>query len=114
MGEACEATERFAAVVRLDQLRPGFVTIHEVEGRGIALARTEEGVTAWDSTCPHAEFQFGPMRLLRGCELECPMHGARFDVTDGRVLKGPATEPLEPIEVRVADDMVMVRVDWLL
>jgi nitrite reductase/ring-hydroxylating ferredoxin subunit len=109
-----DAAGTYVAVAALDELRAGFVTVHEVEGRGVVLARTDDVVTAWDATCPHAEFQFGPMRLRRGCELECPMHGARFDVTDGSVLKGPATEPLEPIEARVEDGTVLVRVDWLL
>jgi len=109
-----DATGAHVAVATLDELRLGFVTVHEVAGREIVLARTDDGVTAWDATCPHAEFHFGPMRLRRGCELECPMHGARFDVTDGRVLKGPATEPLEPIECRVEDGTVFVLVDWLL
>ena len=104
----------YVAVAAVDDLRPGFVTVHEVEGRGIVLARTEEGVTAWDATCPHADFQFGPMRLRRGCELECPMHGARFDVADGHVLKGPATEPLEPVSSKVQDGVVCVLVDWLI
>lgn len=112
--EGCsQATPVYVAIANLDDLRLGFLTIHEVEGRGIALARTENGVTAWDSTCPHAEFQFGPMRLGRGCILECPMHGARFNVEDGQVIKGPATEPLDPIEVKVEDGVVMVLVDWL-
>jgi nitrite reductase/ring-hydroxylating ferredoxin subunit len=53
------------------------------------------------------------MRLQRGCELECPMHGARFHVDDGRVLKGPATEPLTPIDFCIEDGVVMVLVDWL-
>ena len=32
-------------------------------------------------------------------EIECPCHGARYDL-DGRVLKGPARDPLEKVEVR--------------
>ena len=114
MEDVREAAGAYVAVTPLDELRPGFVSVQEVEGRGVVLARRDDVVTAWDATCPHAEFQFGPMRLRHGCELECPMHGARFDVTDGRVLKGPATEPLEPIESRVEDGKVFVRVDWLL
>jgi len=109
-----EGARRYVAVAALDDLRMGFVSVYEVEGRGIVLARTEAGVTAWDGTCPHAEFRFGPMRLRRGRELECPMHGAKFDVTDGHVLKGPATEPLEPVTSRVEDGTVLVLVDWLL
>jgi nitrite reductase/ring-hydroxylating ferredoxin subunit len=113
MEDTRDATGAYVAVAALDELRTGFLTLHEVEGRGVVLARTEEGVTAWDATCPHAEFHFGPMRLRGGCELECPMHGARFNVADGRVLKGPATDPLEPVVSRIDDGMVMVRVDWL-
>jgi nitrite reductase/ring-hydroxylating ferredoxin subunit len=52
--------------------------------------------------------------MRRGCEIECPMHGARFRAVDGEVLKGPATEPLERLESRVEDGRVMVLVDWLL
>jgi nitrite reductase/ring-hydroxylating ferredoxin subunit len=110
---APQVTREYAAIAGLAELRLGFLTIHEIEGRAIAVARTENGVTAWDATCPHAEFQFGPMRLLRGCVLECPMHGARFNVDDGQVVKGPATEPLDPIEVRIEDGVVQVLVDWL-
>ena len=113
MEGAGQATGEYVALANLDDLRIGFLTIHEVEGRGIALARTQNGVTAWDSTCPHAAFEFGPMRLQRGCVLECPMHGARFNVEDGQVVKGPATEPLDPIMVRIEDGIVKVLVDWL-
>lgn len=113
MEGAPQATGEYAAVAKLADLRTGFLSIHEIEGRGIAVARTDNGVTVWDATCPHAQFQFGPMRLLRGCVLECPMHGARFNVEDGHVVKGPATEPLEPIEVRIEDGIVKVLVDWL-
>ena len=114
MEGARDATGEYVVVAAIDDLRIGFLTIHEVEGRGIAIAMTDQGVTAWDATCPHAAFQFGPMRLQRGCILECPMHGARFNVEDGRVVKGPAEEPLEPVVVRVSDGLVMVLVDWVI
>jgi nitrite reductase/ring-hydroxylating ferredoxin subunit len=114
MEEVSAPAGTYAAVVPLDDLRMGFTSLHEVEGRGVLLARTEDGVSAWDSTCPHAEFHFGPMRLQQGCILECPMHGARFDARVGHVVKGPATEGLDPIESRVENGIVEVLVDWLL
>ena len=107
-------TARYVAVVALDALKPGFVTKHEVEGRDLIVARNGDEVRAYDATCPHADFQFGPCRLVRGGLIECPMHGARFDALDGSVAKGPATEPLETIEARVEDGTVQVLVDWLL
>jgi nitrite reductase/ring-hydroxylating ferredoxin subunit len=104
----------FVAVARLEELRPGFATTHEVEDRDIVITVSAEGtVRAWDAYCPHAEFQFGPGRLVGGCVLECPMHGARFDAADGSVVKGPAKEPLDAIEALVEDGTVMVGVDWI-
>jgi nitrite reductase/ring-hydroxylating ferredoxin subunit len=100
-------------VVELDGLREGFATTHLVEGFEIVLTLKAEGVQAWDARCPHADFQLVASRLRRGCELECPMHGARFDARDGRVLKGPAKTPLEPIPCEVRDGVVMVLADWL-
>jgi nitrite reductase/ring-hydroxylating ferredoxin subunit len=102
------------AVISVADLRPGFMTTHVVEGRDIVVAVTEEGPSVYDGFCSHAEFRFGPCRLRRGCEIECPMHGARFQAVDGAVLKGPATEPLERIESRVENGTLMVFVDWLL
>ena len=113
MEGARQATGEYAAVAHVDELRYGFLSVHELEGRSIVIAKIDAGITVWDGTCPHAEFQFGPMRLQHGCVLECPMHGARFHVEDGRVLKGPATEPLNPIDFRIEDGVVMVLVDWL-
>jgi nitrite reductase/ring-hydroxylating ferredoxin subunit len=107
-------TGRYVAVVAFDALKPNFVTKHEVEGRDLIITRRDDEVRAWDAFCPHAEFQFGPCRLVKGGLLECPMHGARFDAIDGSVAKGPATEPLEPIELRVENGVVEVLVDWLI
>jgi nitrite reductase/ring-hydroxylating ferredoxin subunit len=102
------------AVVSVSDLRPGFLTTRVVEGRDIVIAMTEEGPSVFDGFCSHAEFRFGTSRMRKGCEIECPMHGARFRAADGSVLKGPATEPLERIESRVENGRVMVLVDWLL
>jgi nitrite reductase/ring-hydroxylating ferredoxin subunit len=107
-------TGQYVAVASVSDLRPGFMTTHVVEGRDVVIAMTDEGLSVFDGYCSHAEFKLGDCRMRRGCEIECPMHGARFRAADGEVLKGPATEPLERIESRVEDGRVMVLVDWLL
>lgn len=40
--------------------------------------------------------------------IECAWHGARFDITTGAVLQGPATDPLPVFEVMVRDGAVLV------
>lgn len=108
-------TESYVAVVAVEELREGFLSTHEVEGREVVIATTADGIHVYDATCPHSDFRFGPARLKRGCEVECPMHGARFRADgEGGVLKGPAKDPLDVLASRVVDGRVEVLVDWLL
>ena len=102
---------RLVDVTTLAELRDGFATLHTVAGRAIVIARSAQGVHAFDGTCTHARFHFGTSRLV-GCELECPIHGARFDAATGAVTKGPAQKPLERIATVVENGVVRVRVDW--
>lgn len=110
-----QQTETFAPVVAVSELREGFLTAHEVEGRRVVVATTADGIHVYDATCPHADFRFGPARLRGGSEVECQMHGARFRAdASGAVTKGPAKEPLTVLESRVVNGTVEVLVDWLL
>jgi nitrite reductase/ring-hydroxylating ferredoxin subunit len=112
MLDAGARTGRFVAVTTLAELREGFASVHRVAGRAIVIARSAGGVHAFDGTCTHAKFLFGNSRLAGGCELECPIHGARFDAATGAVTKGPAQRPLERIGVAVENGVVHVFVDW--
>lgn len=108
-----EAAGTFTAVVATAELRPGFLTTHVVEERELIVATTTDGFHVYDATCPHSDFQLVAGRLPRGCLVECPMHGARFDAVSGEVVKGPAKEPLDPVQSRVVDGTLEVLVDWI-
>ncbi|MBS1200045.1 MAG: hypothetical protein H6R27_723 [Proteobacteria bacterium] len=79
----------------------------QVDGRRVVLCATREGLYALEDTCTHAEAHMSEGRL-RGCRLVCPLHGASFDVRDGRVLGGPAHRPLACFPVRVVEGRVEV------
>jgi len=81
-----------------------------VEGRALVLCHTRDGLHALDDVCTHAYAKMSEGRL-RGSRLLCPLHGAGFDVRDGRVLAGPATRPLAAHRVRVVDGMIEVALD---
>jgi Rieske Fe-S protein len=38
--------------------------------------------------------------------IDCPCHGSTFKITNGAVVKGPATAPLPPREIAVKDGSV--------
>jgi 3-phenylpropionate/trans-cinnamate dioxygenase ferredoxin component len=102
----------YVAAADLDDVREGYVTRVDVDGVPVVLTRTAEGgARAFDGMCTHAEFFFETSRLIRGCQIECPIHGARFSAVDGSVVKGPAKEPLEELPCRVEGGRVLVSVE---
>ena len=46
---------------------------------------------------------------LKGCEITCPRHGARFDIRTGKPLCMPATEPVRTFEIEVRGNVVFAR-----
>ena len=73
------------------------------DGRRVCLVRDGDTVHAVDDRCPHRDFAISGGDLVEPCVLECPWHGARFDVRTGAVLSGPSTEALGTYPVQIAD-----------
>jgi 3-phenylpropionate/trans-cinnamate dioxygenase ferredoxin subunit len=99
----------FQKVLSLEQLREGSMQACSLGDREIVLCRTRDGVFALDNVCTHAYARMNEGRL-RGTRIICPLHGASFDVRDGRVLGAPAVQPLTVHSVRVVDGTIEVSV----
>jgi 3-phenylpropionate/trans-cinnamate dioxygenase ferredoxin component len=83
----------------------------DIDGVAVAVYQTEAGeFFATQDTCTHAQASLVAGEL-DGCEVECPLHGARFDLTTGAALCLPAFEPLVTYAVRVHDGAIWVCVD---
>lgn len=79
------------------------------ESNRIALFRVEGTVYAIGDRCSHAEASLSEGDLFGG-EVECPLHGASFDLETGRALTLPATRPVPTYGVKVEGDEVFVEV----
>jgi 3-phenylpropionate/trans-cinnamate dioxygenase ferredoxin subunit len=98
----------FVPVMTLAEIPQGSMQAKVLDGREIVICHTREGgVFALDNICTHAHARMCEGRL-RATRLVCPLHGASFDVRDGRVLGPPATVPLPTYPVRVVDGMIEV------
>jgi len=77
-------------VARVEEV-PGDVplAVTLVDGRRICLVRLHEEVFAIEDRCPHRDFPLSGGDVVNGC-LECPWHGARFDVRTGQCSHGPS------------------------
>jgi len=97
----------FQAALPLDKLREGSMRACDILGREVLFCRSPEGIFALDNICTHAEERMSEGRL-RGTRVVCPLHGAAFDIRDGRVLSGPATQPLSVYSTRIVDGIIEV------
>ena len=95
--------------VALSDVAAGQMHTVTAGGREVVICRTKEGIYALDNICTHAYARLSEGRL-RGTRLICPLHGAAFDVRDGRVLGAPASRPLATHAVNVVDDRIEISV----
>jgi len=79
----------------------------EIDGQEIALVRDGDDVYAVRDECSHASIPLSEGDV-EGCEIECWLHGSRFDVRTGRPLNLPATESVPTYSTQIEGDAVMV------
>lgn len=85
-------------------------TPFEITGeRTVALFKVDGEVFAVNDRCSHAEASLSEGDLF-GCEVECPRHGAVFDLSTGEPKTLPATVPLATYGVRIEDGEVSIDV----
>jgi len=79
------------------------------------LQRVEDGIVAWENSCPHkpeVQLDRGLGALVDGDQLVCHKHGARFNCDDGYCTRGPCRgRSLSPIGVTVRDGDVFLTDD---
>jgi 3-phenylpropionate/trans-cinnamate dioxygenase ferredoxin subunit len=100
---------RFESVMPLAQIPLGSMRAATVGGREIVICHTREGLYALDNICSHAHARMCEGRL-RATRIVCPLHGASFDIRDGKVLGPPAVMPLPTFQVRVVEGTIEVAV----
>ncbi len=102
-----DAGHRWHDLTAADDLPAGQMTGHEVDGLHVALYNAGGRFLATDNICPHGEALLTD-GYLDDTVIECPLHGAQFDVCNGALLCGPAETALRSYSTRVADGRIQV------
>ena len=99
--------EQLIVVAKTHDVPVGEFKSVEVQGKRLLVCHTESGFYAVDDTCTHDD---GPLAdgWLEGNAIECPRHGARFDVRTGKVVCLPAILPIPTYVVKVEGPDVFV------
>ena len=98
----------FVRVAREADVPLGEVRVIEAQGKSLALGHCADG--SWgaiDNVCTHDGGVLGEGEL-EDCQVECPRHGARFELLTGRVTALPAVFAVNAYPVRVVNGEVQV------
>ena len=84
----------------------------DVDGSAVLLVRNGEELFGIGNRCTHqgAPLHKGLVRFGGSLRtVQCPLHGSMFDLAEGRVLRGPATEPVPVYDARVTEGVIEIR-----
>jgi 3-phenylpropionate/trans-cinnamate dioxygenase ferredoxin subunit len=100
--QAVPLQELKAGAPKILQTEEGRIALYKIEGQ-------ENGIYAILDVCTHDD---GPLAegLVEGCAIECPRHGAKFDLRTGAVVCMPAVTPIRTFPVRVNGQNIEVQV----
>lgn len=99
-------------VIAAEALRDAKATKVDAFGTSVMLVRNGETVLAVASRCTHqgAPLDRGVVKTdVSDPTVTCPAHGSVFSLVDGQVRRGPATQPVQAFDARIADGTVEIR-----
>jgi nitrite reductase/ring-hydroxylating ferredoxin subunit len=89
---------------------PGGMAAFEAGGLRLVLCNAGGVPYAVQDRCPHA-FAYLSGGRLEGCVLECPLHGGKLDVRDGRPVAAPIRKPVRTFAVRHSGARLQVAIE---
>lgn len=91
------------------QLDADFPLAVEVGGKPIGLYLVDGQVHAIDDVCPHADALLS-QGFVEGGVIECPLHGARFDITSGKCLNEIGERDIRCYPAKVENGRVVIQI----
>jgi 3-phenylpropionate/trans-cinnamate dioxygenase ferredoxin subunit len=101
------AVSEWIPAVRVDDVPVGEGFQVDINGALVAVWNVAGEFYATSDVCSHEETPLTAGDLW-DTVIECPLHGAQFDVTTGEVLSLPAIFPIPTYPVKVEDGTVYV------
>lgn len=98
----------FVKVASAADIPPGDRLLVELDGIRVAIFNLDGEFHAIEDVCTHDGGPLVEGQVLEGCQIQCPRHGARFDIRTGAALSMPAFEPTPSYEVKVEDGEIFI------
>jgi nitrite reductase/ring-hydroxylating ferredoxin subunit len=98
----------WTAVGTRDQVEPDNPLAAKVGELAVGIYDVAGELHAVEDVCPHAAAML-TQGFTEGCEVECPLHNATFDVTSGKHLRGEPCRDIKTFPVRLVDGRIEVQ-----
>lgn len=98
----------FQKVATVNEIPPGGRKSVVADDRAVLVFRIGDDFYAVEDVCSHDGQPLTDGRL-HGTAIECPRHGAQFDIRTGKPLCMPAVEPIAVFDVKIEGSDVLVR-----
>lgn len=105
-----QVKDAFVRVASVEEVPPGHSKLVEVDDLRVALFNLRGEIYAIEDVCTHDGGPLVEGTILNDCEVQCPRHGARFDIRSGAALSFPAFRPTQSLAVRVEGDSILIEV----
>jgi 3-phenylpropionate/trans-cinnamate dioxygenase ferredoxin subunit len=99
----------FVKVGKAADVPPGTTKSYEIGDRAVMVGNVNGKYYAVDDVCTHDEGALGDGDL-DDHEIECPRHGARFDIRTGEVKSLPAVVGIDTFSLRVEGEDIEIEV----
>ena len=99
----------WTTVCRREQVNADNPLGAEVDGTAVGIYEVEGQLHALEDICPHASANLSE-GFIEGCEVECPLHAAVFDIPSGKYLRGEICRDLRVFPVRVVGIDIQVQI----
>lgn len=76
----------------------------------VCLFKLGDDIVATSAWCSHQRASLALGEIEDG-HIQCPLHGAQFDLRTGQNLTLPAVQPIPVYEVKIEDGKIYVKVD---
>lgn len=103
-------SENWISAIRLQDMPDEDVIGITVEGRSIAMYKSDGEIFATDNVCTHGQALLSDGFLEDG-EIECPLHQGRFCIKSGKAMCAPLTENIKTYPARVDADHVYLQLE---
>jgi 3-phenylpropionate/trans-cinnamate dioxygenase ferredoxin component len=101
---------QFVRVAAVSDIPEGSLKAFDINYTRFVVAHTDEGFLAVADDCSHDGSPFARAHI-RGGNIVCPRHGARFDLKTGAVTGPPAVAPIDTFRVKVEENDIYVYLD---